>query len=575
MAVDSSDPTPGVRPAELFARCLPGLGLALLLSFCISLTMFAPPLYMMKLFSGAAVSGSAATVAGLTALALGAVVLFAVLDYLRSRTYLCLSAWLAERLGDAAPEPMAEGTLRGTGTAADILKDIALLRELVASGGLTAGLDLVCTPMFFFALFLLHPYFGWLGLAAAASLALLAVLNDVAARRTSEETARRTEQAYREVGEALKHVEAVEAMGLLDTVAARWRRAHRAMIAAAITGAGRHALASSLARGLRMGLQLAVFGGGMILVLDQETPIGALLAASLILTRALAPLEQLIDRWRQWGAGLAAARRLHDALSEPPRIARGRIALPRPSRALDLDRVIYVPDGMASPVLNGISLRAEAGTITGLAGAAAAGKSTLMQLMAGIWQPTAGAVTLDGHHVSAWPRGDFGLHAGYLPQSVQLFGPSIGAAIARLGPADADTLIRAATEAGIHEQIGRLPQGYDTPLAACGHLLSGGQRQQLGLARAYFGDPALLLLDEPDASLDQAALRQLARSLREFADAGRIVLFSSHRPEILRIADRVILLDRGAVANMVEPGTLPVQRNAVPAATEAAEATVS
>ncbi|UUX51300.1 ATP-binding cassette domain-containing protein [Nisaea acidiphila] len=557
-APDAGSYDPAAR--LLLAKCAPGLALGLALSFAISLTMFIPPLYMLKLFSDVTTSGSIATVTGLSILALGAVLLFCVLDYLRHCTYHRLAAWFALRLGEQMLEPIAARALDRSETATGLIGDVNLVRDFVSGGALTAGLELVWTPMFFFALFLLHPYFGWLGLASGAGLLTLAIVNELLTRRAAAETTARAGAAYREIGSALNFPETLEAMGMLRRLGGRWRKLNLAMITANIRCAHRHSISMSAAKGLRMSLQIAVFGGGMLLVIDQSASVGTLIAASIILVRALAPLEQLLDRWRLWGAAGGAMRRLSKALDMPPRIVRGTMTLPRPCRSLDLKRVVFVPPGSRQPVIRGVSLHLEFGSFVCIAGAAAAGKTTLLKLIAGMWVPSAGALTLDGHDTHSWNRENFGRHVGYLPQSLQLFGPSVRAAITRLSEDTSDQVIEAARRAGIHDAIGRLPKGYDTDLDTALPLLSDGQRQQLAIARAFYGSPALLLLDEPDASLDQAAAQALAASLRAFARQGHLVLVSSHRTDMLRAADTVVLLDQGSVLKIASPRPVSQQR---------------
>ncbi|MEQ8333610.1 ATP-binding cassette domain-containing protein [Nisaea sp.] len=537
---------------SIVAKCIPGLLLCILLSFVISLTMFVPPLYMMKLFSGVTATGSVATVVGLSVLAGGAVLLYVVLDYLRSRTYHLLSGWLAERLGDVAIEPIAAQSLRG-GRPAELLKDIGMLRDFVAGGGLTAGLDLLWVPMFVAALFLLHPFFGWLGIGAGVTLLILAVANDLLTRAPVRESSERAEGAYREIADALRFAEVIDAMGMLDGIFRRWRARNRQMIAANLRGAQRQAAVLSIAKGIRLTVQLAVFGGGMLLVLEQAADFGTLLASSIILVRALAPLEQMLDRWRHWIAAAGATRRIAAALAKPPRLLRSSMPMPRPRSSLALNHVYFVPAGSNQPTVRGVSLEVGCGEFICIAGAAAAGKTTLLQLMAGMWTPTAGSITLDGHDTHSWNREDFGHHVGYLPQSVQLLGDTVRTVIARLAENDPAATVKAAELAGIHTVIGRLPNGYDSPVDGPGARLTGGQRQQIGIARALYGDPALILLDEPDGSLDSSALKTLIATLKWLRDRGRIIVVTSHRPEMLRSANRVVLLDHGAVARIATP----------------------
>ena len=542
---------------SILAKCVPGLTLCIVLSFVISLTMFIPPLYMLKLFSGVTESGSVATIAGLSLLAGGAILLYAILDYLRSLTYHRLSGWLAERLGEVVIAPISALSLSGGERPAELLKDIGLLRDFVSGGALTAGLEMIWAPMFFAALFLLHPYFGWLGLGAGTVLLLLAVANDLLTRTPVRQSSERAEAAYREIGETLRCGEVIDAMGMLAGIARRWRAHNAAMITANMRGAQRQAMVLSAAKGIRLAVQLAVFGGGTLLVLDQAADFGTLLASSIILVRALAPLEQLLDRWRHWNAAAAAARRIAAILAEPARLQRSSMPQPRPSTRLRLERVSFVPSGAPRPTVKGVSFDVGSGEFICIAGAAASGKTTLLQLMTGLWKPTVGFVTLDGHDTHSWNREDFGSHIGYLPQSVQLIGGTVRTVISRMSNCDPYATVKAAKLAGIHDLIGQLPNGYDSPMDGNGARLTGGQRQQVGIARALYGDPALILLDEPDSNLDKTALNTLITTLKWLKERGRMIVVASHRQEMLRSADRVILLDQGAVIKIAVPAPAP------------------
>jgi ATP-binding cassette subfamily C protein len=522
--------------------------------------MFVPPLYMLKLFSGVTVSGSFATVAGLSILAGGAILLYAILDYLRSLTYQRLSGWLAERLGDVAIVPISALSLSGGERPAELLKDIGLLRDFVSGGALTAGLEIVWAPLFFGALFLMHPYFGWLGLGAGLVLLVMAAANDLLTREPARQSRVSAQVAYREIGDAMRCGEVIDAMGMLGNVARRWRTRNAAMIAANMRGAERQAIILSAAKGFRLAIQLAVFGGGTLLVLEQAANFATLLASSIILGRALAPLERLLDRWRHWTAAAGALRRIASTLDQPGRLQRSLMPQPRPCSRLTLDTVSFVPPGASRPTLKGISFQLGSREFVCIAGAAASGKTTLLQLMTGLWQPTAGFVTLDGHETHSWDRDDFGCHVGYLPQSIQLFGGSVSTIISRNATGDPSAIIEAAKRAGIHTVIGRLPNGYDSPI----DMLTGGQRQQIGIARAFYGDPALILLDEPDSNLDARALKTLITTLKWLKERGRMIVVTSHRQEMLRSADRVILLDNGAIAKIAVPAPLPATDLATP-----------
>ena len=554
---NDADPSPPLHLQSVLAKCVPGLMLCILLSFVISLTMFIPPLYMLKLFSGVTESGSVATIAGLSLLAGGAILLYSILDYLRSLTYHRLSGWLAERLGEVVIAPISALSLSDGERPAELLKDIGLLRDFVSGGSLTAGLEMIWAPMFFATLFILHPYFGWLGLGAGTILLALAVANDLLTRTPVRQSSERAEAAYREIGDTLRCGEVIDAMGTLAGIARRWRAHNAAMIAANMRGAQRQALVLSAAKGIRLAVQLAVFGGGTLLVLEQAADFGTLLASSIILVRALAPLEQLLDRWRHWNAAASALRRIAAILAEPVRLQRSSMPQPRPCTRLRLERVSFVPPGAPRPTVKGVSFDVGSGEFICIAGAAASGKTTLLQLMTGLWKPTVGFVTLDGHDTHSWSREDFGSHIGYLPQSVQLIGDTVRTVISRMSNCDPYATVKAAKLAGIHDLIGKLPNGYDSPMEGSGAQLTGGQRQQVGIARALYGDPVLILLDEPDSNLDKNALNTLIATLKWLKERGRMIVVTSHRQEMLRSADRVILLDQGAVIKIAIPAPAP------------------
>ncbi|MEQ8817611.1 MAG: type I secretion system permease/ATPase [Thalassobaculum sp.] len=544
------DGTPGTRELRLqqaLRRCWPGVLLALALSFVISLAMLIPPIYMLNIFSKVLDSGSIGTLLGLSGLALGGIVLYAVFSFLRDRLYMVLGRWLERQLGEELIEAVVGQSLRGGGNPAQSLRDIADLRSFVSGAALTAGLELIWSPLFVGFLFLLHPAYGLLCLGGGAVLMVLAVLNELLTREPVREANSRGVEAHARIGNALRNAEVIRAMGMMPAVMRLWRTDNAQVLelgdrAGLIASAMR-----SISRGVRLVLQIATFGLGAYLVLAHEAALGTLIAASMLTARALAPIDALIGGWRQFVTARLALRRLGEMARLDEDSREGRTELGRPEGRLELDRTVFIPPGQSRAVIKGVRLEIAAGETVALIGPSGAGKSTLARLIVGVWQPTGGAVRLDGHDVATWSRTEFGRHIGYMPQSVELFPATIRQNIARLEDGEPARVIDAARQAGIHALIGRMPNGYDTDLGDNLHLLTGGQRQRLGLARALYGDPALLVLDEPDANLDTEGQDALLEALRHAKRRGCTVVLVTHRPALLASSDRVVVMKEGAI----------------------------
>lgn len=541
---------------RVLRACIPAIAMALGLSFVASLAMFVPPLYMMNLFSTVSHSGSIATLIGLSIIAAGGIALYAVFEYLRSQVYQSVGAWLGSRLSEEAMEPIVQQSIRGRASASEVLRDIGDLRNFVSGSALTAGLEFFWSPMFFLALFVLHPFFGWLGVIGGLLILMLALANELLTRSLITEASDKGVATYNEIGNALRNGETIEAMGLLGNVLRRWTIRNDELLGIGRKAARRQSAVSSASKGLRLLIQMAVFGGGMVFVLQHELAPGALIAGSIILGRALGPVEALIDGWRQWVTAGAALRRALAVIEDHAGSPRSTMPLPRPQHSLEIEKVVLAPPGSSRPILRGVTLSVRRGEMVCIVGSSAAGKTSLLRLIAGIWAPTAGSVRLDGHDVHTWDRSDFGRHVGYLPQSVELFGATVRDNIARLGEHDPETVVKAAKAAGIHGMIGTFPNGYDTRIGDGGFALTGGQRQRIGIARALYGDPALLILDEPDASLDADGQHALAETLAERRMEGCMIVVVTHRPQLLRGADRIVRLEQGLVARVLRPEDL-------------------
>jgi PrtD family type I secretion system ABC transporter len=356
-------------------------------------------------------------------------------------------------------------------------------------------------------------------------------------------------------------------MGMTDALLKRWARDRNRMLERQVTASDRAATMSSVIRFLRLSMQSLILGLGAYLVIERAATIGAMFAASILLGRALQPVEQMVGSWRNLVSARTSFRRVRDLLaSSPPREA--ILVLPRPKGRLSVESLAYIAPG-AKPILRGISFRIEAGEVLGIIGPSGAGKSTLARQIVGVLAPSAGAVRLDGASVSAWPRTALGPYIGYLPQDIELFADTVSANIARLRTGEDEAVVAAARLAGVHEMILRLPQGYETQVGEGGAVLSGGYRQRIGLARAVYGSPSLIVLDEPSSNLDLEGDAALADCVLELKQKGTTVIIISHRPTTVGVVDKLLLLKDGAVelfgprAEVMARFTRPVPMQAV------------
>ncbi len=525
-----------------------GTAAAAVIGLFLNVLHLAMPLYTIQIYDRVIASGSYETLVALSGLVVVILGFQAVLDYLRHRIFAILGAQVAGRLGRDVFEASVETTLRdGAAAAAGSIRDLGDLRSFIASGAIALPLDLAMAPLFLFVLWLLHPIYGLVGLTAALILTGIAIATEVLARRPTARATLAAGAVHVETAAAIRNAEVITAMGMLPAVARRWRRSQ----AEALDNAERRrAVAKALAataKALRVGLQVAVLATGATLVIQREVSGGTIIAASVLMARLLLPFEQMIEGWRQWVDAMAAGERLRDVLnrgatrrsSSPIRVAHGR---------LSADRVGYVPPGQDTPLLRNVSFQIEAGELLGVVGPSGAGKSTLARLVVGLWAPTAGGIFLDGQSTFTHERASFGEAVGYLPQDPLLLDGTVRDNISRFRDGDIAEVVAAARLAGVHELIGALPQGYETRLADAGSRLSGGQRQRIALARAVYGDPKLLVLDEPNSNLDAEGEAALVEAIEIARRRGTTVLVIAQRMSILKRADKLMVLKDGTVA---------------------------
>ena len=522
------------------------------LAFTAALTCFANalmlivPLFTMQVYDRVMASHSTDTLLMLVLIAMGGLVLSGVLDYIRARTFLILGNIVARRLNVPALQAAVVDTLSGGKGTSQTIRDLNELRTFMTGSAIGVPLDLIWVPLFLVVLFLLHPAYGALACAAAVVLTVLSVVTDLLTRRPLAEANEAAARAFAEVGATVRHAEAIEAMGMLPAVSRRWQESQTHMSDMLDRGSSRARAMAAVSRSLRMMLQIGTMALGVLLVLDHVASPGSMMAAGMLMSRMLQPFEQLIDGWRQWVFALGAFGRVRKVLTDSAS-RRESIPMPRPEGRLVVDRLGYVPPGSDRPVLRNVSFELEPGEVLGIIGPSGAGKSTLARLLVGVWEPSAGGIFLDGHSTWLWERESFGRYVGYVPQSVALLEGSVRENIARMQEGDPAAVVAAAKLAGIHEMIGRLPYGYDTPLGDTAGGLSGGQRQRVALARALYGEPRLLVLDEPNSNLDNLGEEALMQAIARAKAAGTTVVMITHRPSIVSAVDKLLVLKDGIV----------------------------
>lgn len=546
---------PQLRPFVLLAG-----GASLLLN----LAMLVPALYATQVFDRVFSSRSLETLAMLSILVLLALGLGWCMDVARARALAH-----AGRVLDACLSPpllhdvlaRACGSQR-TAEDGDALRDVSRLRAFLGSGGVLAVFDAPWLPIYLLAIGMMHPLLGLAAAAGAVLLFALGVLTERLTRAATLAAQDRGRDAARYSQALLRNAEVIAGMGMAGAGVAAWKCRHDALLQGQSELGTVTARLSATARIARQLLQAGMLALGAWLVVGAEASPGIMVAATILLGRALQPIEQLISGWK----ALIEARGAWSRLAAREAAAASQtLSLPAPQGRLQVERLVYGGTAQRAAVLRGASLSLEPGESLGLVGASGAGKTTLLRLVLGIWQPQSGTVRLDGADIARWKRDELGRHVGYLPQDVELFAGTVAENIARLGAVDAEAVVAAARLAHAHEMILRLPQGYDTPVGEAGRVLSGGQRQRVGLARALYGSPRLVVLDEPNAHLDAEGDAALVAALSELKQAGTTVLMVNHRPALMARLDKVAVLKDGVLEVYRQAAADAPRLQAVPA----------
>lgn len=522
---------------------------AAMFSFFDNMLLLAVPLYMMQLFDRVMTSRSNETLIMLSIAVVGALLVIWVLETLRARLLGSASLLMDQALGGKVVSGLIKSAARlGSRDYAQGLRDVAVLRGFLTGNSIFAIFDAPWAIFFIIIIFLFHPLMGIVALAGAVCLFLVAVLNEKLTRAPLHEASMASRKSSRFIDISVRNAEVVSAMGMVHGVRGRWQNMNDAVLTQQHILTQHSSVIISFTKFLRQFIQIAMLATGAYLVIDQSMTPGIMMAATLILGRALAPVEQAITTWK----GFVDARESHQNLSQllsDYQDESGAVALPTPTGQLSVERLAFVTPTTRLAVIKGISFELDAGEVLGVIGPSAAGKSSLLRLIAGIWKPTAGAVRIDGADISEISREQIGEHIGYLPHDVELFAGTIGDNIARLLPAKdfSEQVIEAAKMAGVHDLILRLPKGYETDISDAGYVLSGGQRQRVALARALFNKPRLILLDEPNANLDGEGEIAFLNAVYAMKQDGMTVIIVTHKPAMLAHADKVLVMKEGLI----------------------------
>ena len=516
-------------------------------SMVANVLMLSPTLYMLQVYDRVMVSRSELTLLAMSLITLFLFCVMAFAEWMRSRVLVRSGVRLDAMLGTRVFNASFEANLAPSGVSpARSFGDLIQIRQFLTGNGILAFFDTPWTPVYMAVLFILHPMLGWLALFFAAVQGALAWFGHRSTVAPAEEASRASSEASMYLQGKLRNAEVLEPMGMVHNLRPRWAQRHdQAQQLQGRAQALTHRI-TAWSKFIRYAQQSLALGAGALLVIDGQLSPGGMIAANVLMTRALAPIDMLVGTWRGFIGARGAFGRLEALLAAHPERdpALSRVA---PQGAITLREVVAVAPGRAEPILKGVNLAVAPGTVTVVLGPSGSGKSTLARCMVGIWPGVSGEVLLDGLPISGWDRNELGPYLGYLPQDIELFEGSIAENIARFGEVSSEKVIAAARSAGLHEMILRFPKGYDTPIGEAGNLLSGGQRQRIGLARAVYGDPVLVVLDEPNANLDDVGEAALVRTVQELKAKGRTVFLITHRPGIVAVADRLLILRNGMV----------------------------
>jgi len=519
-----------------------------LFSMAVNILMLVPAIYMLQVYDRVVSSGNLSTLAMLTLLLVFLLGAMGSLEWVRSRILVRASnkieQSLRQRVFDATfKQSLVTGGLKSS---SQPIADLTGLRQFLTGNGLFSFFDAPWFPIYAAVMFMFHPWFGWAAIFSGAVLVSIAYVNEKVTHKKLKDANTEAAWVSNYATKNLRNAEVIESMGMMGSIRRRWVHHADRVLALQSDASDWAGTLQAFSKTFRTIAQSLILGLGALLAVNQEISPGMMIAGSILLGRALAPIDQLIGAWRGFTTARAQFDRLNNMLDNIPAEPE-KMKLPAPRGQVSVEAIMVVPPGSRTPVLRGVSFQLAAGEAMGIIGASASGKSTLARALLGIWPCTSGKVRLDGADIFSWDRDDLGPHLGYLPQDIELFDGSISENIARFGEVNAEKVVEAARLAGVHDLVLRLPQGYDTEIGGAGGMLSGGQRQRMGLARALYGNPCLVVLDEPNSNLDDVGERELVGAIQRMKERGITIIIIAHRPMVLQNMDKLLVLKDGAV----------------------------
>ena len=534
------------RQLWLFRREFLWVGIFSLIANVLMLT---PTIYMLQLYGRVMKSGSELTLLMVTLFLILFYVVMAFAEWLRSRILVRAGVRIDEALNSLVFKASFEAYLkRARQNVLEAFSDLTNIRQFLTANGMIAFFDTPWTPVYIAVIFMLSPFLGWLSILFAVIQLLVTWQTHRLSVREIESAAESGNDSYRYVQSKLRNIEPVHAMGMAGNLRRQWFRLHEASLAKADSSLERQHRQQAFAKFVRYSMQSLTLGAGALMVIEGKMSAGSMIAANVLMSKALQPLDLVVATWKPFVQARTAFQRLEKLLEEFPEREAGA-KHQDPFGEIRLEGLTATAEGRETPILDNLTAMFPAGKVTVVLGPSGSGKSTLARCIVGVWPKREGRVLIDGEPVESWERGELGPHLGYLPQDLELFDGTIAENIARFAEVDSLKVIEAAKRTGIHEMILRFPRGYDTQIGEAGGMLSGGQRQRLGLARAMYGNPAILVLDEPNANLDDAGERSLLEAVKDLRGAGKTVILVTHRPSVLAVADLLVVMQGGRMVH--------------------------
>jgi len=516
-------------------------------SLFINLLMLVPPLYMLQLYDRVITSRSEGTLYMLTAIVVVLFITMALLEIIRSKILVKVGNKLDSILSQRIFNSLFDMANKHPGKASSMpLSDLTSIRQFMTGNGLFAFFDAPWIPIYIAVLFMFHPAFGYFAIFAAIVLVIFTILNEYSTKEKLAQANTLSRASTMYVDSNLRNAEVINAMGMKANIQGIWKEKYYGFLNAQNEASNKAGIWANISKSTRMLFQSLMLGLGGYLAIKNEVSPGMMIAGSIIMGRALAPLDLIINSWKGFSSARTSYSRLDSLLEDFPK-DKEYMPLPAPKGEVLLEGVMVIPPNAKQPSIRGLSMKIDVGDVVGIVGPSAAGKSSLARVILGLWPLAAGKARLDKADISQWDKEDLGKYIGYLPQDIELFEGSVSQNIARFAEIDSIKVVEAAKKAGVHEMILRLPDGYDTRIGAGGASLSGGQRQRIGFARAIYDKPVLIVLDEPNSNLDEQGELALVRAIQILKAEGTTVILITHRPNILQVTNKLAVVKQGVL----------------------------